>query len=535
MTKITETLRGLAAEHGRVTVALCLIVIFGAPLLMLVNIGAAPFWVDEAIAALPAEQIHHTGLPKTSFDLDFLPWQLKYELWDPATPLYRYCLAAFTAFTGFSDSTARAFSVLMGALLAVPLFLLVRRVFDDFTALLSVTFIEASPTFMFHAREARHFTFVILLVTCTLYFVHRAQRDPQDLSTAWWFVCLIAALLAQTLAYLVLYVAGFYILFNGGPRRFFAVRYWPFYLAAGGVYSVTMAVFWHTLPLFNPTGCFNHTAGCHPSFFYYFIPLSEFLAPSSVGRNFAAPLTIFSLNHVLFLLGLWSIFTWVRSGKMERSGWSLVLLWFFVPFYLLSTREVKYNRYLFQWVMPSIAIFIAVGLLVVLQSRLLKRHQRLVAPVLVLLVVLAPQADLRFGEFRWGLWRYVKNNLIDAPRDNFEKIRWQSEQLAERMQPGDVVVSSFDDASLQYYLKKPVYGFVASTRTDEFFNTLLDDAEHDGFRVWFVDSIPEMNVCLIVPEDPVEVDCRVKYRSFYRRCTDTEERSPACERLWVEP
>ena len=86
--------------------------------LALIGLGAVPFWADESIAALPAHSIHTHLLPVNPFDLDFMPWQLKYGLWDPATPLYRYALAAFTAAVGFSEWTARLFSVLMGGFAA---------------------------------------------------------------------------------------------------------------------------------------------------------------------------------------------------------------------------------------------------------------------------------------------------------------------------------------------------------------------------------------------------------------------------------
>jgi hypothetical protein len=531
----SEIVHQLVAEHGRATVWICLLVIVAAPVLMLMGLGAAPFWVDEAIAALPAEQIHHSGLPKNPFDLDFLPFQLEDGLWDPATPLYRYSLAAFTVVTGFSEFTARSFSVLMGFLLAVPLFGLVRRLYDNLTALLSVTFILASPAFMYHAREARHFTFVMLLTTMTLYFLHRGQAEPESRANAWWFLSLVAALLAQTLAYAVVYVVGSYILLNGGPLRFLSKRWWPYYLVWGGVYATVMALFWHTLPFFNSTGCFNHSYGCHPSFFFYLGPLSEFLAPSPIQRAYAPPFTVFSLNHLLFPLGLGATLWWARTGKMKRSEWSLVLLWFLLPFYLLSIQDVKFDRYLFQWVMPGVAIFTAVGLLMVLRSRRLERYRRVAIPLLVLLIVLAPQVDLRQKDFRRGLWRYVKNEIINAPDDNFERIRWQVERLEQGMDAADVVVSSYDDASLQYYIEQPVYGLLASWRSDEFFNELLDEAERERFLVWFVDTLPEFNVCLINPEDPVEVDCRVKYPRFYARCTSPARRSPACARIRVDP
>jgi hypothetical protein len=103
------------------------------------------------------------------------------------------------------------------------------------------------------------------------------------------------------------------------------------------------------------------------------------------------------------------------------------------------------------------------------------------------------------------------------------------------MRPGDVVVTSLDDAGLQYYLGQFVYGFLNSRRTDEFMSGLLDTAEKNGTRVWFVDTLPHWGYCLSGEPEPWRIDCRLKYARFYARCTAPAGRaSPACERVRVE-
>ncbi|MEE8606058.1 MAG: glycosyltransferase family 39 protein, partial [Nitrospiraceae bacterium] len=158
----------------------CVTLILGGFLVMFINLGLKPFWADESIAVLPARNIHTDLLPTSPFDHDFMPWQLEYGLWDPATPLYRYAVAAFTAITGFSEFTTRAFSVIMGLMLTIPFYALVRKLYDQKTALLAITFLITSPTFMIYAREARHFTFVACLALCTLYYLYSVAERRRD-------------------------------------------------------------------------------------------------------------------------------------------------------------------------------------------------------------------------------------------------------------------------------------------------------------------------------------------------------------------
>jgi uncharacterized membrane protein len=294
-----------------------------------------------------------------------------------------------------------------------------------------------------------------------------------------------------------------------------------------------VALFGSTLPFFNHTGCDSHTAGCHPNPLFYFVYLSELLAPTTQLRQAAPPLTVFSLNHLLFLVGIALTVIWAKRGRLPRADWAVMLLWFLVPLLLLSTRELKFPRYLFIWAMPCVAIFTAVGV-VFLGRKLPSKARSWATALLALILILAPQVDLRLRDIRQGLWRYVKSDILEAPTDNFEKLRWQTEQLTARMGPDDTVVSSFDDAGLKYYLGRHVYGFVSSIRTDDFFNQLLDTAEEEGHRVWFADSLPALNFCIASPEDPRDIDCRKKYKRFYDRCTGSISRSPACAHLKVD-
>lgn len=525
---------GLARDP---VVWLCSLLIACAIPLAFVNLGAAPFWVDESVAVLPAKQIHTDGVPTSPFDLDFMPWQLKYGLWDPATPLYRYAVAAFTWVFGFSEISTRAFSVLMGLLMLVPLFALARDLYDRKTAMLAITFLVTSPTFFIFAREARHYTLLSCLAVSTLYYLHAVTRDRSDSSQALWVVCGVAALLTQTLGYLILPVAGLYVLLNG-PRRFFSRRYVPVYVAVGVVYLAVLLPFWNTLPFFHETSCENRVSGCKPNPWYYLGVLHEFLAPM-VERIPKAHWHSLSLPPFLFLSGLLATSRAVFTGAMPREKGTLVLIWLAVPLALLSSREVKFDRFLFIWAMPLAALLVACGVRATLRLGWLRRAPTLAAVVLVLAVVASPQLRRSTTQVSGlptnagsGLALFVDESILNAPTDNWEFIQWQLDQLRERATSEDIIVTSLDDASLQYYLGRFVYGFLNSTHTDAFFLDLLRDAERRHVKLWLVDSLPYLNYCLTGDPKPRSIDCRRKYRRFYKRCKEPgDETDPTCIRL----
>lgn len=503
-----------------------------------IRLGAAPFWVDESIAALPARSIHTQGLPLNPFDLDFMPWQLEYGLWDPATPLYRYSLAAFTAVVGFSEWTARLFSVVMGGLAAVALWALARETVGRTTAWVAAALLVTSPTFMVFAREARHFTFLICVSTTTLLLLYVASQRPGSRAAAWWPAGLAATLLTQTLGYAILPIVGLYGLWVG-PGRVLDRRHWPSHLGAAVVYGAVMLLFWHTLPFFHPVGCENRTAGCQPDPTYYLGVLNEFLAPMEV-RDASRWWTSFSLAQPLALVGLGALVLRGLRDRTARDGAVLLALWLLVPLILLSTREVKFARYLFIWAHPVATLLVARGVVALCGAPGLRRMRDAAAALLVVVLALAPQLQRGSGEDarrlspRLALPGYVKEALLAAPDDNWEQIRRQVELIEQHAGPDDVVVTSFDDASLGFHSGRFVYGFVNSRRTDEFFMDLYYEARRRGHRILYFDTLPHWNFCLTDDPQPQNVDCARKYRRFHRICNGSldDPRAP-CVRIRI--
>ena len=215
----------------------------------------------------------------------------------------------------------------------------------------------------------------------------------------------------------------------------------------------------------------------------------------------------------------------------------LVLAWFAVPLVLLSTRDVKFPRYLF-YVLPPMTLFMALGVVRMSRWRLLLPIRRAVVVVALVTIVLAPRltgGDM-FGEREGGFaLRYVaharETSFADKP-DNWQRIGAQVEFLQRHARPEDVVVTSLDDGSLGYYLGRFVYGFLNSAHDDAFFVDLLTDASDRGVQLWFIDTLPMHNYCHTPGNRPVNIDCRVKYRRFYEACRPSSPTfDETCRRL----
>ena len=510
--------------------------------LMLTGLGRKPFWVDEAIAVLPARSILKAGVPRTSFDLNFMAPQLQDGLWDPSAPLYRYSVAAVTALTGFSETTTRGWSVVLGLLTLLPCYLLFRRVADAETALLAVAFMAASPPFAEVAREARHFTFVMCTMAFTFHFLVEAAVTGRERSRLLWPIFLTATLLGHAVGYLALPIVAVFML--ASPRRpLLARRHAKAYGALVLVYGAILLKYWNTLPFLHPIACDNQPAGCHPGVTYYLTMLHTFVTggpldfvPGALPPSWPVVAVNSFLPVLLVVLGLGAAVRGLRGGGDLRGGRILVLAWLLLPLILLSIPDVKFPRYI-VYVMPPLFLLVAEGLVTAVAMVAPGRLGPPVLAGLAAVVVLAPQLreEMVDGGRRTRLQsRFVAHarEIISGPTDNWERMRDQVAFLSRHVEPNDVVVSSLDDASLGYYLDRFVYGFLNSEHDDAFFRELLARASQQRSRVWFVDTLPSHNYCHTSGENPRGIDCRRKYRGFYEACRpDSPTFNPFCVRL----
>jgi 4-amino-4-deoxy-L-arabinose transferase-like glycosyltransferase len=520
----------------------CAGVVLASFTFMLANLGRVPFWVDEAVAVIPARNIQTYGLPKSSFDLNFMAPQLKDGLWDPSAPLYRYSVAAFTAVFGFSEATTRFWSVLLGLLLLVPCYGVFRQLLGRAPAALAVATLAALPLFAQECREARHFTFVALMMASTFYFLLQAATREDELPRALWPAFLVATVLGHYVGYLALPVVAVTL----AVRRSLLLsrRYAWLYAGLALVYAAVMWRWGETLPLFHSIGCHNRVEGCEPSRWFYLAQLLEGWGGIETLRASLRNVVLVQSQVALLATGVAGLCllaglrrcVWnVVRDRDRRAGHVLLLCWLLVPLLLLSSRDLKFARYMF-YVYPPLCAVIATGAVELASLRPFEGTRRRVLAVLAFLIVFFPQVSfarpLRLNRLVLES-RFLANGkrlMSSRVSDNWERISEQTRYLRSNMKPGDVVVSAFDDASLGYYLGQFVYGFLNSERDDRFFVDLLARTARSGNTLFFIDTLPRHNDCHTPGRSPLNIDCRKKYARFYAACAGPEP-DPACRRL----
>ena len=128
--------------------------------LMLAGLGRRSLWFDETVsveaAKLPVGDLARY-LAATEVNMSLYHALLHVWLW-----------------LGDGDAFARSLSVLFGLATLPPLYLLARRLFDVPTAVVAVALIAANVQFVGHAREARSYSLVVLLVTVSSLLLVRA-------------------------------------------------------------------------------------------------------------------------------------------------------------------------------------------------------------------------------------------------------------------------------------------------------------------------------------------------------------------------
>lgn len=516
--------------------------------LMLVHIGNKPFWVDESIAVLPAKSILTKGLPESPFDLNYMAHQLEDRLWDPSAPLYRYSVAAMAAVFGFSEVTTRSWSVLFGALILVPCFLLFRRLYGATSAWIAVVLMAALPGFAEHCREARHFTFVAAGMAATFYFVVLAASGESRRAQALWPVFLIATVLGHYVGYLGLPVLGVYLLASW-KKPLLSRRYLWVYGLLFALYAGIQARYGNTLPFMHSIGCHNRNPGCEQNPFFYLATTLEFLgadrsfwqAVATLGQARSLALVLSFVPVVAAMIaGMVVTVRDYRRDPARRPEHLLVLAWFWLPLLLLTTQELKFPRYLF-YVLPPLCLFVARGLVACAQRLQNETPRRVLLAVGLLVLALGPELvqAQRGRDVGWSVHarfvRYAQKTIRDDATDSWQRTRAQVEYLRGRVKRGDFVVTSFDDAGLGYYLGQFVHGFLNSNHDDEFFMNLLAYAKKKGKRIHFIDMLPAHNYCHTPGMFPVNIDCRKKYARFYEACTEgSPTYDPACQRRWFE-
>jgi len=489
--------------------------------LIFINLDSIPFWIDESIMVIPASNILEKGVPTTdNMDLNFLPWQIKNNMWDPATPLYRYSLSVFLGIFGVSEFSARLFSAVSGILLLIVIFIFTKKLFNENISYITIIFLAFSFPFISYCREARYFTFLMLLITISVYSLYKIVKENSKKDKILFPIFVLLTILTHYLGFILLLIFILYVILCKKVTIFKDKNFIKSLLFSIALYIPILILFGASLPFFNVFSCENRISDCHPSPLYY--PGIIYSAVSSIFDNINIisfmneEFIIFSLIPIFTFLGLIVLF---KKYIFKRDKNNLILiLWFLIPLLILSLQEVKITRYLLMYLLPPIFILTSMGIVKFvtwISSKHYYNYKEYFMILMVLFLLLSPQLTVNFKtleieKIKFSQFNFIRDTIFYPPQDNFEYIKTQAEYVKENVKEKDIIVSTFDDAGLSFYTKRKVYSFLNSTRSDKFFMDLLEERGD----LWIFDSLNSLDYCLS-PRGDRHVDCKEKYNNFY--------------------
>src|SRR5262245_37368340 len=167
--------RAASRTPDAATLAAVAVVLVSA-LLIFSSLDTRILWMDEAETALLGRSILHHGVP-TAFDgRNVISQEIGREygsdyVWRWTPWLDKYVAAAAFAALGESTFSARFPFALLGLLCVISIYPLALALFRDrWVGVLAMAFLALSVPFIFHVRQCRYYSPVILCTIWALYF-----------------------------------------------------------------------------------------------------------------------------------------------------------------------------------------------------------------------------------------------------------------------------------------------------------------------------------------------------------------------------
>ncbi|MBL7184262.1 MAG: glycosyltransferase family 39 protein [Anaerolineae bacterium] len=177
---------------------------------------------------------------------------------DVHPPLYFILLHFWTGLAGFSELSARFFSLIFGVLLIPALYSVIRNVFGTRTALATTAIAAFSPLYVVYSQEARTYAMLPLLYLFIIYRLYQLARG-EELAWRHWIELAVVEVLCLHLHYFSI----------------FAVAYMNLFLAALWLMAIRNQVFGICTQSAHNCGCSlhvgNHRVEKKPGFSRYWL------------------------------------------------------------------------------------------------------------------------------------------------------------------------------------------------------------------------------------------------------------------------
>jgi 4-amino-4-deoxy-L-arabinose transferase-like glycosyltransferase len=407
--------------------------------LRLCRIAYQSVWWDEAHAV----QVARGGLAAVLNTPAGVAWT--------HPPLHYGLLAGWTHLAGFSELSIRYLSLIGSVLLLPVAYLVVRRLFDRPTALVSMAVVALSPLYVIYAQEARVYAILPLLYLLLLHTLHRlTEMDPPVSLRPWLALSLVEVLIlyAHFIVALGIIYANLTVMVDWLRRRRFPLRAW----VGSQVLAAAPFVPWlwnmaHHLDNIRPWMSVGETE-TGPGLLDFVSRILRF----TIGGNEAAaggcPLLAMG-TALLVITGVLTLpLAYLNDSKRHQV--SIMLAHGLVPlslcFVLWQVWPLSHPRYTIAFSIPF--FIVASRSLVVLWNG--RGWRRLICGLFAGALALA-----------FGLGLYVQ--YFDE-RFHKDDVRSVAAYLEETATAGDVVLIGPDDYSIPYYYGGPA--FVAMARDE---------------------------------------------------------------------
>ncbi len=404
---------------------------------------------------------------------------------EPNPPLLYLALRVWVAIAGASEFATRYFAAFFGVLCVPLLYRLARDMFHSFAlAFIAAALIAINPYQIWHSQDVRNYTLWPCLSLLALIFFWRwwnaERRTPQ--ASRWYSDARILNLTFYLFATLASLYTHYYDVFVLAALNLFVFsfvlweRRWRT-LARWIMAQVTLVVLYAPWVLFGTNRVTTYGEASAQQSVPLLDQFSRTLATLIVGDTVPNDLKMFVWVPLAFLL----FGTLVYLARRDKIRAAFLALWIGVP--TLALYAISLGRPLF-----------------------LERYLNVIAPADYLAFALALNA-IRNGQFKIHRWVFagvglsfvllstvsLSNYYFDPAYAKAPDWRALAQYIAERQQPGDVIVQNFTEMSAIYYRSGNI---PVTTVPKDFTPTPADEKilrqlNQQYRRIWFIPAQPD--------------------------------------------
>lgn len=332
-------------------------------------------------------------------------------------PLFILLAAGASYPVGDSHRLVQGISIVFSVLSFIPLYLIVRRLFDERTALLSMLFLAVMPLNIIYSTWVKQEAMLLFFFTCSLWLYISGRPFKSGIILG------VASLTKEFACFLIPITFGWELL-KGWEGRESSKRFF-LWLLAGGVLSAWWYIFFGRIS-FEAIG--DAIAGGNLFEYSWHHPWHYY------ARNI--PSDLGPVQFVFFCIGL------LAAGRGKRF---LPVLWVAVLYVTLSLMRVKAPWYTYL-ASPALAVIVAAGFREI-RDKAMTKGIRLCIVIFTVLAVLWSGATLKPA-------KYYGSRLPSEGR-GAPPLFYEDEYLDEgrKMLSGEEKVALLEyNPTLQYYL-----------------------------------------------------------------------------------